>query len=141
MFKRVIDRPIAVLMLSLAAALFGGLAYQQLRVSLMPPLAYPSLTVLTSYAGAAPEEVELEITTPLEERLSTLEGLTSVRSRSLSGQSEINLSLRWDTDLDQTLQRVYERLDRVELPKQAKIPEVLRYDPTLEPLITLSLAP
>ena len=95
-----------VLMMSLAAIVFGTLAYQQLPVSLMPPLAYPSLTVLTVYSGAAPEEVEMEITTPLEERLSTLEGLTSIRSRSLPNQSEITLSLRWDTDIDQTLQRV-----------------------------------
>jgi hydrophobic/amphiphilic exporter-1 (mainly G- bacteria), HAE1 family len=141
MFKRVVERPIAVFMLSLAAALFGLLAYQQLSVSLMPPLSYPSLTVLTNYPGAAPEEVEIEITNLLEERLSTLEGLTSIRSRSLSGQSEITLALRWATQLDQALQRVYERLDRVELPNGVASPQVLRYDPTLEPLLVLALAP
>ena len=140
MFKRIVERPIAVLMLSLAASLFGILAYQQLRVSLMPPLSYPSLTILTSYPGAAPEEVEIEITSPLESRLSTLEGLVSMRSRSLSAQSEITLSLQWETQLDQALQRVYERLDRVELPEGSTAPQVLRYDPNLDPLMVLSLS-
>ena len=55
MFQRVVERPIAVLMLSLAAALFGLLAYQQLPIALMPTLSYPTLTVQTSYPGAAPE--------------------------------------------------------------------------------------
>lgn len=127
-------------MLTLAAVLFGVLAYQELRVSLMPPLSYPSLTVLTSYPGAAPEEVEVEITSPLESRLSTLEGLISLRSRSLSGQSEITLSLKWETQLDRALQRVYERLDRVELPQEASTPQVLRYDPNLDPLMVLTLS-
>ena len=141
MFRRVVDRPIAVLMLSLAAALFGLLAYQQLPISLMPPLSYPTLTVLTNYPGAAPEEVEIEITNLLEERLSTLEGLTEITSRSLSGQSEITLELRWHTNLDRALQRVYERLDRIELPQGISSPQVLRYDPTLDPLFVLSLSP
>ncbi len=140
MFKRVVERPIAVLMISLAATLFGGLAYQQLRVALMPPLSYPTLTVLTAYPGAAPEEVELEITNILENRLSTLEGLLSVESRSLSGQSEITLSLRWEAQLDRALQRVYERLDRVELPRGVSPPQVLRYDPSLDPLMVISLS-
>ncbi len=140
MFKRVVNRPIAVLMLSLAAALFGFLAYQQRPLSLMPPLSYPTLTVLTSYQGAAPEEVEIEITNQLEERLSTLEGLTSIRSRSLAGLSEITLALRWGTSLDETLQRVYERLDRVELAKGVSAPQVLRYDPSLDPLMVLALS-
>ena len=140
MFTRVVNRPIAILMLSLAAALFGLLAYQQRPLSLMPPLSYPTLTVLTQYSGAAPEEVEIEITNELESRLSTLEGLNSIRSRSLSGLSEITLALRWGSSLDQSLQRVYERLDRVELPKGVSAPQVLRYDPSLDPLLVLALS-
>ena len=141
LFKRVVDRPVAVLMLSLAAALFGALAYQQLPVALMPPLAYPTLTVQTSYQGAAPEEVESELTQPIEEQLSTLEGLMSMRSRSRPGMSEITLELRWGTRLDSALQRVYERLDRMRFPPEVDPPLVLRYDPTLDPLLVLSLSP
>lgn len=140
MFTRVVNRPIAILMLSLAAALFGFLAYKQRPLSLMPPLSYPTLTVLTQYAGAAPEEVEIEITNELEERLSTLEGLTSIRSRSLSGLSEITIALRWGSSIDQSLQRIYERLDRVELPKGVSSPQVLRYDPSLDPLLVMALS-
>jgi hydrophobic/amphiphilic exporter-1 (mainly G- bacteria), HAE1 family len=141
MFELIVRRPVAVSMLSIAATLFGFLAYRQLPVALMPPLNYPTLTIQTLYGGAAPQEVESEITNPIEERLGTLENLGSIRSRSKAGVSEVQLELRWGVDLNQTIQRVYERLDRIQLPKNVDPPQVLRYDPTLEPIMVLALTP
>ena len=63
------SRPVAVLMVFLAAMVFGGLSYRRLPVTLMPELSYPTLTVRTEYAGSAPEEVENDISRPIEEEL------------------------------------------------------------------------
>ena len=52
------DRPVAVLMVFLAAIVFGYFSLRQLPVTLMPEMSYPTLTVRTEYPGAAPEEVE-----------------------------------------------------------------------------------
>jgi len=139
MFRLVVQRPIAVAMISLAAALFGLLSLQQRPMSLMPPLSFPTLTILTEYQGAAPEEVETELTDPIEERLGTIEGLRALRSTSKAGLSEVKLELAWGADLNYTLQRVYERLDRLKLPEGIDPPQVLRYDPTLEPLMVVAL--
>ena len=57
-------RPVAVGVVFLAAVLFGWLSYFQLPVNLMPELSYPTITVRTEYPGAAPEEVENEISRP-----------------------------------------------------------------------------
>lgn len=141
MLHRVVRRPIAVLMISLAAALFGLLSYEQLSIALMPPLTYPSLTVQAQYTGASPEEVEAELTNLIEERLSTLEGLMKMESRSSAGLSEVTLSLRWSASLDSALQRIHERIDRIKLPDEVDPPQILRYDPTLEPLIIIALSP
>ena len=89
MFKRIVSRHVAVTMISLAAAIFGFLAYQQRPVALMPPLNYPSLTVQMAYEGAAPEEVESELTEEIETRLSTVEGLISLESESRAGLSQV----------------------------------------------------
>jgi HAE1 family hydrophobic/amphiphilic exporter-1 len=139
MFELIVRRPVGVTMLTVAASLFGVLSYQQRPVSLMPPLSFPSLTVQTRYPGAAPEEVEAELTEPVEGRLSTVEGLRALRSRSAAGLSEVQLELRWGVNLDGALQRVYERLDQLRLPKGVDPPQVLRYDPTLEPIMELAL--
>ena len=139
MFRLVVQRPIAVAMISLAAALFGLLSLQQRPMSLMPPLSFPTLTILTEYQGAAPEEVETELTDPIEERLGTIEGLRALRSTSKAGLSEVKLELAWGADLNYTLQRIYERLDRLKLPEGIDPPQVLRYDPTLEPLMVVAL--
>jgi len=139
MFALIVQRPVAVAMISLAAALFGALSYQQRPMSLMPPLTFPTLTVMTRYEGAAPEEVEGELTDPIEERLGTVEGLRALRSKSKAGRSEVQLELAWGADLNYSLQRVYERLDRLKLPEGVDPPQVLRYDPTLDPLMVIAL--
>lgn len=139
MFRLIVQRPIAVAMISLAAALFGLLSLQQRPMSLMPPLSFPTMTILTRYQGAAPEEVEAELTDPIEERLGTIEGLHAIRSKSKAGLSEVRLELTWGSDLNYSLQRVYERLDRLKLPDGVDPPQVLRYDPTLEPLMVVAL--
>ena len=53
----VTSRPVAILMVFLAAVVFGSLSYGQLPLALMPELSYPTLTIRTEYPGSAPEEV------------------------------------------------------------------------------------
>jgi HAE1 family hydrophobic/amphiphilic exporter-1 len=71
----VTTRPVAILMVFLAAVVFGGLSVKRLAVTLMPELTYPTLTVRTQYPGAAPEEVENDIGRPIEEALGIVGGL------------------------------------------------------------------
>ncbi|MCA9557765.1 MAG: efflux RND transporter permease subunit, partial [Myxococcales bacterium] len=139
MFGLVTARPVAVLMLAAAAALFGVLSYQQLGVELMPDLAYPTITLRTAYPGAAPEEVESEVTRTVEERVGTVEGLLGLRSSSRAGRSEVVLEFAWDTDMDRASQRVRERLGHVRLPDVVSKPQLLRHDPSLAPVLTLAL--
>ena len=58
LFGVTIRRPVAILMVTVAAVVFGAFSYRLLPVDLMPDISYPSLTVRTEYTGAAPEEVE-----------------------------------------------------------------------------------
>ena len=58
------SRPVALLMVFAAAVVFGFFSYGRLPITLMPELSYPTLTVRTEYAGAAPEEVENDVSRP-----------------------------------------------------------------------------
>ena len=134
-----VDRPVATLMVVAAVVVFGWVSLGQMPVDLMPELSYPSVTVRTEYAGAAPEEVEDAITEPIEEYLGTVEGLVGMRSVSRAGSSDVIFRFAWDTDLDIAIQKVRERLAFLEFPDGADPPLILRYDPSLDPIVELAV--
>ncbi len=136
----VTHRPVAVSMVFLAAVVFGLLSYQGLAVTLMPELSYPTLTVRTEYPGAAPEEVENDISRRIEEQLGVVGGLRRMSSVSRAGVSDVVLEFSWDTPMSDAIQETLEKLDLVLLPDAAERPLILRFDPGLDPVLELSLS-
>ncbi|MCB1051726.1 MAG: efflux RND transporter permease subunit [Acidobacteria bacterium] len=136
----VTDRPVAVLMVFAAALVFGFFSFTSLPITLMPELSYPTLTVRTEYAGAAPEEVENEISRPIEDALGVISGLNRISSISRSGVSDVVLEFTWGTDISKATQDTLEKLDLVFLPSEAGRPLILHFDPSLDPVMELSLS-
>jgi HAE1 family hydrophobic/amphiphilic exporter-1 len=136
----VTQRPVAVLMIFLAAVVFGAFSYERLPVTLMPELSYPTLTVRTEYPGAAPEEVENDVSRPIEEALGVVGGLRRISSISRAGVSDVVLEFSWDTEVSEATQDTLEKLDLVFLPDEAEQPLILHYDPSLDPVLELSLS-
>ena len=85
-------------------------------------------------------EVENLVTRPLEEGMGVVPGLRRMSSISQAGLSEITLEFGWDTDMDFAALDVREKMDLIRLPDDAKSPVVLRYDPSLDPVIRLGLS-
>ncbi|TAH35263.1 MAG: efflux RND transporter permease subunit [Planctomycetota bacterium] len=133
-------RPVAMLMVILAAVVFGLVSLRKLPLDLLPEVDYPSLTVRTFYSGAAPADVEERVTDRLEDVLSTVRDLVRIRSSSRAEVSEILLEFEWGSNLPFLVQDVRERLDRVFLPEGVERPLILRYDPTLDPILRVALA-
>ncbi len=133
-------RPIATLMIVVAIAVFGYISYRQIPVSLMPELSYPTLTVRTELAGAAPQEVEETVTRPIEEIVRTVEGVVGLESTSRAGQSDVVLRFAWETDMDYAMQKVRERVELIPLPDEAGSPMLLRYDPALDPFMRVGVS-
>ena len=132
-----VDRPIATIMVVLAIAVFGFVSLQQLPVDLLPEISRPTITVRTDYPGAAPEDVEEAVSEPLEQILRTVEGVTEVSSVSRAGTSDVYLRFGWNADLDALSQRTRERVALVDLEDGVERPQILRYDPGLEPVMRL----
>ncbi|MDC3283141.1 efflux RND transporter permease subunit [Planctomycetota bacterium] len=133
-------RPVGVGMIVAAAIVFGVISLSKLPVDLLPPIDYPSITVRTTYPGAAPNDIEERITDRLEDALSTVGNLVNIHSSSRAEVSEIYMEFAWDTQLPMAVQDVRERLDRVFLPASADKPLILRYDPSLDPVLRLALS-
>jgi HAE1 family hydrophobic/amphiphilic exporter-1 len=140
LYRWIVEHPVAVWMVTIAAVVFGLVSYGQLPLNLMPDISYPTLTVRTEYAGAAPEEVEAQVSRPIEEALSTVEGLVEIESRSRAGISDVVLEFDWDTPMNGASQDVRERLQTTFLPEGAGRPLILRYDPSLDPILRIALS-
>lgn len=139
-YRLAIRRPVTTAMIFLTMIVFGVRSYQQLPINLMPDIDYPSLTVRTEYEGAAPEVVENLVTRPLEEMLSIVSGLVEISSVSSPGLSEIIMEFTWDTDMNMAQQDVRDRLDLFVAPQEVtEKPVILRFDPTLDPVMQVAI--
>jgi multidrug efflux pump subunit AcrB len=138
-FKFTTTRPVAILMVVIGVSVFGFISYKQLPLNLMPDISYPSLTVRTEYEGTAPEEIETTISRPIEQEVGVVDNLVSITSISKAGQSDIIMEYSWDTDMNEATAELREKLDRVWMPLEVKKPLILRYDPSLDPIMRLGL--
>jgi len=134
-----VRRRVSVVMTAVAVVAFGFVAYERLPLELFPDISYPSLTIQTEFPDTAPQEVENLITRPVEEAVGVLRGLQTIHSVSRPGMSEVTLEFDWDSDMDMLSLEVREKLDRLLLPEEADDPIVLRFDPSLDPIIRLAL--
>ena len=135
-----VRRPVTILMGTIALAVFGFLSIAGFPVELLPDVAYPTLTIQTAYPDAAPDSVEQFITKPVEEAVGVIPGVRDLRSTSRAGISEVVLEFDWGEEMDFASLDVREKLGLVQLPMEADVPRVLRFDPSLDPIVRLSLA-
>jgi hydrophobic/amphiphilic exporter-1 (mainly G- bacteria), HAE1 family len=135
-----VRRPVTIGMMVVAIVIFGAVSFTRLPVNLLPEISYPTLTIETKYAGAAPAEVESLITRPIEEAVGIISGVQRLTSRSRSGLSQVTLEFAWKTNMDLATLDAREKLDLVTLPRDAEKPAILRFDPSADPILRLGLS-
>src|ERR1700739_1820469 len=95
-----IRRPVATTLLMAGILLAGAVAYQQLPVSALPEVDYPTIQVVTLYPGASPDVMTASVTSPLEVQLGQMPGLNQMSSVSSAGSSIITLQFGLSLSLD-----------------------------------------
>lgn len=134
-----VRRRVTVSMVTIAILLFGLVSFSRLKINLLPELSYPTLTVRTEYEGAAPAEIENLISKPIEEAVGIVKNVQKVSSISRAGQSDVVLEFAWGTDMDYAVMEVREKMDAIELPLDVRRPVILRFDPSLDPIMRFGL--
>ena len=137
-----ITRPVTMLMLVLALVILGLQSNRACRSTFFPDVAFPMITITTSYAGTGPEEIETLITKPIEDNVSTISGLKKITSTSSEGVSTVMLELNLGTNIDVASSDVRSKLDalRNTLPQDAKAPVVNKLDVKALPVIQVNMA-
>ncbi len=137
-----IKRPVFASMLILALVVVGAASHQRLAVDRLPSVDLPTITVRTTLPGAAPEEVETEVSQIVEEAVNTVDGIDELRSISGNGSSIVMATFRLDRDIDAAAQDVRDRVAGVlrQLPDDVDPPIVSKFDNDSTPVLTFSLA-
>ncbi len=115
-----LTQPLAVIGLTLGFVVAAALAFWHLPIEAFPELADPQVQVITLFPGHAAEEVERQVTLPVEQQMNGLPGLSRMHSFSLFGLSFVVLTFEDATDLYFARQQVTERLAQVDLPDGIK---------------------
>ncbi len=136
-----IRRPVTTVMVYLGVVLLGAIAWFRLPQELFPPITYPQLTIVTRYKDAAPEEIELLVTKPIEEVAGTVSGLRRISSISKEELSLVIAEFNWDTNMDFAGLGVREKIDLIKekLPRGSEEPVVIKYNPFELPVLALNL--
>ncbi len=137
-----VRRPVFATMLIVTLMVLGVFSYQRLTVERFPRVEFPIVTIATRLPGAAPEEVETEISDKVEQALNTISGIEELRSTSSEGVSLVFITFDLDRDLDAAAQDVRDKINTIlpDLPRGIDPPTVEKLDPDASPIMTLSLA-
>ncbi|HTD96410.1 MAG TPA: efflux RND transporter permease subunit, partial [Edaphobacter sp.] len=135
-------RPVATSLLMVAILLAGFVAYEQLPVSALPQVDYPTIQVMTFYPGASPEVMASSVTAPLERQFGQIPGLSQMTSTSSGGGSVITLQFVLEDSIDVAQQDVQAAINAAfsYLPKDLPNPPVYsKVNPADAPIMTLAL--
>src|SRR3954466_16177688 len=137
-----VKRPVFATVLILALTVIGAFSFTRLGLDRFPKVDFPTIVVTTRLPGAAPEEVETEISDKIEEAVNTISGIDELRSTSSEGVSTVIIAFLLEKDGDIAAQEVRDRVNRVLplLPKSIQQPTVEKFDPDAAPVLTLAVS-
>src|SRR5437660_42612 len=136
-------RPVATSLLMVGVLLVGIVAYQQLPVSALPQVDYPTIQVATFYPGASPDVMASSVTAPLERQFGQVSGLSQMTSTSSLGSSIITLQFNLDQNIDVEEQQVQTAINSATtyLPRDLPNPPIYsKVNPADAPILTLALS-
>lgn len=136
-----VDRRVTVYVLLLIIVVMGTFSYVVLPREANPEIIIPFIVVSTSYEGVSPEDMESLVSVPIERKLTGLADVKKITSRSVEGASTVVIEFMSDTDVDDALQRVKDKVDlaKQDLPDDADDPVVSEINLSELPILILSL--
>src|SRR5436309_121070 len=137
-----VKRPVFATVLILSLTVVGAFSFTRLGVDRFPKVDFPTVLVTTVQPGAAPEQIETEITDKIEEAVNTISGIDELRSASSEGISQVIVSFILEKDTDVAAQEVRDKVNGVlpRLPKTIQQPRVDKQDPDAAPVLSLALS-
>ncbi len=139
-YESAVKRPIMTSLCFLAIALFGIFSFSKLPIDLMPDIETNTIMVMTYYNGASAEDIENNVSRPLENTLNSVEHLKHITSNSRENISVITLEFEFGYDIDDLTNDVRDKLDMVSsaLPDDANNPIIFKFSTDMIPIMMIS---
>ena len=135
-------RPVLTSMIVVIFVVLGAFSYVAIPIDMFPEIEFPMITVTTIYPGAGPEEVETEITEPIEDAVSTIANLESLISFSQENISTVIIEFDFSVDPDLAAIEVKDKVDviRAMFPSDAEPPTVMKLDLNAMPIMDIAVS-
>jgi HAE1 family hydrophobic/amphiphilic exporter-1 len=132
-----VHRPVFATVIVMFLTVIGGFSFFTLGVDRFPKIDLPTISVSVNNTGAAPAEMESEVTDPIEGALNTVPGIDEMRSTSSRGSTRVTLTFNLEKDPDQAYQEIQQKLSTVvnRLPDAADPPTARKSDPDSQPVL------
>ena len=137
-----IRRPVFATMLILCLLVMGAASYRSLGVDYFPKIDFPTVTITTTLRGAAPEEVETQVTKRVEEAVNTISGIDDLRSTSAEGISQVFIQFVLEKNGEVAAQEVRDKVSSIlgQLPKDTDPPVVLKLATDATPVVNVVIS-
>jgi HAE1 family hydrophobic/amphiphilic exporter-1 len=142
MSKFSVKKPLTVFVAVIAVLVLGVVAYLKMTPDLLPNMDFPYVMIMTTYPGASPEEVEQEITKPMEQAMSTLENIKEVTSTSAENYSMVLLEFEEDVNMDTIGVDIQQNISMLSSgwDEIVSAPYVLKINPSLLPVMVAAVS-
>ncbi|MFH1641192.1 MAG: efflux RND transporter permease subunit [Candidatus Omnitrophota bacterium] len=139
-----VRKPITNLMIFSGILIIALYSLSRLGIDMMPEIEPPAITVISGYAGASPEDVEIKVTEVLENQLATTPGLEKLTSLSIEGASLITLKFKWGTNLDEASNDIRDRIELAKrflpaIPDEMENPFIFKFNTANIPIIFIGI--
>jgi HAE1 family hydrophobic/amphiphilic exporter-1 len=133
-----IKQPVFITMVIAAIVVLGLVSYTRLGVDLMPDVTLPIVAVTTPYPGVGPEEVEQQVTKPIEDVLSSINGLDKLSSTSSEGVSVVIAQFKLEKDAQEAASECRDKISTIRgtLPRDILEPIIDKFDPSSAPIVS-----
>lgn len=136
-----IKQPVFITMVIALIMVLGAVSYTRLGVDLMPDVTLPIVSVATPYPGVGPEEVEQQVTKPIEDVLSSINGLDKISSTSSEGVSVIVAQFKLEKDATQAANECRDKISTIRgsLPRDIQEPIIDKFDASAAPVLSYGI--
>ena len=140
LYSSAVKKPVTTILVFVAVVIIGLFSLLKLPIDLYPDIDTNTIMVMTTYSGASSQDIEQNVTRPLENTLNSVEHLKHITSNSKENISIITLEFEYGYDIDVLTNSVRDKLDMVSsmLPDDAETPIIFKFSTDMVPIVLLS---
>mgnify|MGYP001021172888 CR=1 FL=1 len=142
MIKLFVKRPLLTLSAFIVLAILGIYGLFSVPLDFLPNISLPTLTVITTYPGAGPSDIETTVSKVIEDSVATAPNIDKITSDSIENLSTVTITFKWGTDIDAASADVRDKLDlvRAKLPKDVDAPVIYKFDTSQIPVLVMGIS-